>query len=150
MRISVGCAAMNKFKSGARAYIDANIFIYFMEGDDAFVQKAADLFARLGDAEAELTTNELTCAECLYKPAKDGNQKAIDAYEQLFSSGEIDLLPLDGVLAKTAAMHGGALGLKLPDAIHYLCALEAGCDYFITADAQFKSGPKMKVVGLDG
>jgi predicted nucleic acid-binding protein len=72
-------------------------------------------------------------------------------YEMLFEqSGEIDLVPLDGAIAKRAAVADGSLGLKLIDAIHYISALETGCDFFVTSDSAFKSGPKMEVLRVVG
>ena len=60
----------------------------------------------------------------------------------------LPVLPLDGGLARRAALAGGALGLKLIDAIHYVSAREAGCRHFLTGDGRFKSTPSMTVVGL--
>ena len=68
------------------------------------------------------------------------------AYARLFDSGEIEITPLDGGLAKRAAVNGGQLGLKLIDAIHYMSALEWACDIFLTSDSAFKSGPMTEVI----
>jgi predicted nucleic acid-binding protein len=139
---------MHELGPASRIYVDTNIWIYFIEGHPDFAGPVHQLFLQAEAAGATLVTNEITMAECLYKPAKEANADALDAYERLFASGEIELMPLDGALARRAALTGGALGLKLIDAIHYLGALESGCDVFVTADAQFRSGPQMRVVAL--
>ena len=91
-------------------------------------------------------TSELTIAERVYHPAKTDNAAAIDAYERLFGTGGIEIVPIDGGLAKRAATHGGKIGLKLVDAMHYFAALEFGCEVFVTNAGGFRSGPKLRVV----
>jgi predicted nucleic acid-binding protein len=137
---------MADFAGGSRVYVDSNIWVYYIEANPAFVEAVRQIFVTVEKAGARLVTNEITIAECLYKPAKEGNAAALDAYDRLFGSGEIEITRLDGALARSAALHGGQLGLKLIDAIHYIGALECGCDVFVTADSQFRTGPKMRVM----
>jgi predicted nucleic acid-binding protein len=133
--------------AGATVYIDTNIFIYFIEATPGFFAKVRNLFLHIRDAGARIVTSEMTVAECVYKPARDGNQKHLRIYEALLEkSGDVGLIPLTGAVTKRAALIVGKLGLKLIDAIHYLSALEAGCTVFVTSDAAFKSGPNMQVV----
>jgi predicted nucleic acid-binding protein len=140
---------MDNLSASSRVYVDTNIWIYYVEAAPAMVKKARAFFVAVEAAGAQLITNEIAIAECLYKPSKDGNAAALDAYDRLFDSGEIEVSPLSGKLARTAAVHGGQLGLKLIDAIHYFSALEWGCDYFFTSDAHFKSGPMIKVIRIE-
>ena len=139
---------MDSITSDTLVYIDTNVWIYYLEANPDFVQKVRDVFVRVEAVGAKLFTNEITIAECLYKPSRDGNSRAVAAYERLFGSGEVTLTSLDGGLAKRAAVSGGQLGLKLIDAIHYIAALEQGCDVFVTSDRQFKSGPAMQVMTI--
>jgi predicted nucleic acid-binding protein len=140
---------MDSLSASSRVYIDTNVWIYYIESTPAFVAKARAFFVAVEAAGAQLITNEIAIAECLYKPSQDGNAAALDAYERLFDSGEIEIAPLNGKLARTAAVNGGQLGLKLIDAIHYFSALEWGCDYFVTSDAGFKSGPMTTVIRIE-
>jgi predicted nucleic acid-binding protein len=137
---------MDELGAGSRLYVDANIWIYYVEAQPDIVDTARALFVAVEAAGAKLVTSELTIAECLYKPAKDGNGAAIATYDKLFASGEIEITPLDGGLARRAAVNGGALGLSLIDAIHYMSALEWACDFFVTSDSAFKSGPMVQVI----
>lgn len=140
---------MIEISEASRVYVDSNVFIYFIEKSEKFFVQVSSLFEHAEKVGARLMTSELTIAECIYKPAQDGDRKAVNAYEALFEqSDDIEIVALDGALAKRAALAGGLLGLKLIDAIHYVSALDAGCDFFITADAAFKSTPKMKVLRL--
>ena len=137
-----------EFPADARIYVDTNIWIYFLEGHPSFAPKIRAFFLAANASSALLVTSEMTIAECLLKPARDGDEEKISAYEALFDGGNIEILPMDGALARRAALAGGALGLKLIDAIHYVSAREAGCRYFLTGDGRFKTGPELTVVGI--
>lgn len=137
---------MDEIAAGAAVYVDTNIFIYFIEATPGHYDRAAAAFTQLAEKSARVVTNELTVAECLYLPAREENRALIAVYERLFdASGDVTLLPLTGGIARRAAIAGGAMGLKLMDAIHYLSALESGCSHFLTSDSQFKSGPDLQV-----
>ena len=132
---------------GSAVYIDANVFIYFVERTPDFFDKARALFTALAEGEARVLTSELTVAECLFHPARNGNIRLVSVYERFFDpEGDVRLIPLTGAVAKQAAQAGGSWGLKLLDAIHYVSALESGCTAFVTADSRFRSGPALKVV----
>ena len=140
---------MNEISRESRVYVDSNIFIYFVELNTEYFEKAEEFFEHIDSVGARLFTNEYTLAECIYQPSREGNFSLVEKYELLFEKeDEVQLLNLDGAIAKRAAFVGGNLGLKLADAIHFVSALEAGCDFFVTADAAFKSGPAMKVLRL--
>ncbi|MCB1447362.1 MAG: type II toxin-antitoxin system VapC family toxin [Rhizobiaceae bacterium] len=138
-----------EFQTDSRIYVDTNIWIYFVEGHPSFSPEVRALFLAAARSSARLTTNEITLAECLLKPVRDKDERKISAYETLFDQGTIEILPLDGGLARRAALAGGMLGLKLIDAIHHVSACEAGCRYFLTGDGRFRSGPDLTVIGID-
>lgn len=119
------------------------MFIYWIESPASPVR---DMFRQISQSGARLVTSEFSIAECLYGAAKHHNQTAVAAYEALFSSGTIELIALDGELTKRAAIAGAELGLQLNDAIHYICALEQGCDFFLTRDKRFQSTPYIEVL----
>lgn len=127
-------------------YVDTNIFIHFIEASPTFFAKTKQIFEHIDAVGARIVTSEITLAECLYKPSQDQNTTLVAVYGELFEkSGDVSLIPLDGMVAKRAALRGGGLGLKLVDAIHYVSALEARCDLFITTDAQFRSDNDLEV-----
>jgi predicted nucleic acid-binding protein len=140
---------MIEFPSEARIYIDTNIWIYFLEGHPTFASKVRALFTAASTSSSRLCTSEMAIAECLMKPARERDARKVAAYDTLFGDRAIEILPLDGALARRAALAGGALGLKLIDAIHFVSAREARCRYFLTGDSRFKSVTNMTVIGLD-
>jgi predicted nucleic acid-binding protein len=141
--------AWTAITTSSRVYIDTNIFIYYLERSPHFFEPVKHLFEHIDSVGAQLLTSEITVAECIYRPSQLGDQKLIRAYELLFEeSHEVDLVPLDGHLAKQAAMHGSQIGLKLIDSIHLVSGLQSGCDYFVSSDARFKSGPRLTVIQI--
>jgi predicted nucleic acid-binding protein len=134
---------------GSTVYVDSNIFIYQFEDMPGYADRVEAQFAQISRDGGKLVTSELTLAECSYKPAAENNAKLVAAYEEFFErGGEVQLVPLTGEVAKRAAQNGGSWGLKLLDAIHYVSALEGGCNVLLTADRKFKSGPTLRVMHI--
>jgi predicted nucleic acid-binding protein len=154
MHISGGCAMTNKdlfarLDNSARVYVDTNAFIYLLEASPAFFAGVKEFFDHAARSGAQLLTNELTLAECIYRPSREENSVLVSRYEDLLEPGdEVEIIRLDGALAKRAAMAGGKLGLKLTDAIHYVSAYESGCQFFATADSRVRSSPGIEVLNL--
>jgi predicted nucleic acid-binding protein len=140
---------MIEFAPSARIYVDTNIWIYYIEANPAFLPKVTTMLLKASDAGARLVTSELAIAECLIRPSRHDNQALIALYERFFAEGDVEIVGLDGTLARRAALAGGPLGLKLIDAVHFVSAREAGCSYFLTGDARFKSGTELTVVGME-
>jgi predicted nucleic acid-binding protein len=138
---------MDEIQAGSLVYIDTNVFVYFIETSPGFYPRVKALFERIAAVGASVVTNELTLAECVYFPSRENDHVLVALYQALFSgTGDVTMLPLNGALTQRAALAGGALGLKLMDAIHYVSALEAGCDVFVSGDGSFKAGPSMTVI----
>jgi predicted nucleic acid-binding protein len=140
---------MNEIDETSLIYVDTNVFIYFIEATPPFFEAGKKLIDRVAETGARIFTSELTLAECVYKPSKDGDAALVRIYEEFFETGgSIRQLPIDGALVKRAGLRGGALKLKLVDAIHFLSATEAKCDVFATADSQFRSSDAMRVLRI--
>lgn len=58
-------------------YFDTNVFIYALDGHEDYEPVLERLFSIIFDKDLEVITSELTLAECLVKPVKDGNHEAI-------------------------------------------------------------------------
>lgn len=139
---------MIKIDRTSTVYFDTNVIIYYIEYKGDIRDRAAAVIERARDVGARRMTSELAVAECLYKPYQLQNLENIGLYRAAFQSPFVDLVPLTGDLVIRAAEEGGALGLKLLDAVHYVSALEAGCDVFVTADRKFRSSQYLEVVGI--
>jgi len=139
---------------GARpqVYLDANIFVYLVEGEPALAAAVEPLFVALKRHGGSATTSELTLAEVL-APTGMGNARPAHIkrrYLDLIVWGRIvSLKPVSrDVLYETADVRTEAR-LRLPDAIHLVTAIHAKCSHFVSRDQGFRRMPAgMIKVGL--
>jgi len=135
---------------GRRLYLDANVFIYALEGYSAFVQLLGDLFDEIDGGRWSAVTSELALAECLVKPMMDGNEALCQTYENAFQeTHSLHVGPVTRpVLVQAAALRAQNPALKLPDAIHAATAIACGCQTFVTNDKCLKALPHLHVALL--
>jgi predicted nucleic acid-binding protein len=94
----------------------------------------------------QAVTSELTLAEVLVKPIRDGNSTARDTYDRMLRTKPfLSVLPINRDILVDAAGLRAATSLKLPDAIHAATALLRGCTTFLTNDAGFEPVPALPV-----
>jgi predicted nucleic acid-binding protein len=118
-----------------RIYVDANPFIYLVEGQDAVAAPIRELFARFRLKPGCAVTSELTLAEVL--PRASVPQHRRNYLDFIVWGGVFDLRPVTrDILIETAAYRRVAARIlsdgrqiipKLPDAIHVVTAIRAGC-----------------------
>ena len=141
---------MNRDIAQARKiYVDANIIIYFLEGDVERQEKTAELFQYAEENGIALMTSEIAVAECLYGAHKSAKPLAAEDYLELFHEvGMFLLIPVEREISERAAKIGAENGLKLIDAIHVTSALNVGCPVFVTNDRGIRSAEGLIVVQL--
>ena len=127
-----------------RVYLDANAFIYAVEGVDEISVLLHSLFAALRHQAKSACTSELTLAEVLPK-ANDVQRRSY--LTLILHSGLFDLLPVTrDILIGTADYRKNSTPPfdvrgsmpKLPDAIHVVTALHAGCNTLVSFDRGLK------------
>ena len=135
---------------GRRTYLDANVFVYAVEGGTPFDEVLGDLFGWVARAEQEGLTSELTLAEALVKPFADGDVERQAAFERAVrTQGGLSVAPVTrAVLVEAARLRAVVTSLKLPDAIHAATALRHGCAVFLTNDRRIKALPGLDVLHL--
>lgn len=127
-----------------RAYLDANVFIEALEGIEEISAPIREFFTRLKVAQSGAFTSELTLAEVLaprsgvsLNPPLKRRYLDLMVWSRLF-----ELRPVSRhILYETVRLRGVAK-LKLPDAIHLATAIDNGCMYFLSRDADFKRMPR--------
>jgi predicted nucleic acid-binding protein len=136
--------------SGPRVYLDANVFIYALEGYLPYTRILADLSDRLDRGEIRGVTSELTLAETLVRPMQLGDSGLEAAYETALSpSGFLDVVPIGSeILRRAARIRATEQGLRLPDAIHAATAVLSGCASFLTNDFGLRKLDGIEVVML--
>ena len=104
---------------GPRLYLDANIFIYAFENTDEKSERLRALIAATSSPRHRfLATSELTLAEIVVVPLRNGNRHLISR----------------DVLWLAAVLRSENRELRLPDAIHLATAMLFGCDSFLSGD----------------
>ena len=133
-----------------RTYIDANVFIYAVEGLTAFEDVLPAFFEQVARSAVEAVTSELTLSEGLVKPFADGDVERQAAFERAVrTQGGLSVAPVTrAVLVEAARLRAAVTSLKLPDAIHAATALRHGCAVFLTNDRRIKALPGLDVLHL--
>jgi predicted nucleic acid-binding protein len=127
---------MTESREFFRLYLDANVFIYAVEGDASLSDPLREFFGRLRQKKGIAVTSELTLAEVLPKARSIDRSSYFDL---IVHGGIVDLVPVSrDVLLETAEYRRSAGMPKLPDAIHVVTALQAGCRRILSRDMRLK------------
>jgi predicted nucleic acid-binding protein len=147
---------MNDRQRNRRIYFDANAFIYLIEGEGEISSLLHSLLAALRRQAKLACTSEFTLAEVL--PKANMIQRR-SYFTLILHSGLFDLLPVTReILIETAdyrtnrSRHSFDVGSsmpKLPDAIHVVSAIHAGCDTFVSFDRALKLPIGLDRVGCE-
>ena len=123
-------------------YVDANPFIYLIEGDDELSASMRRLFDKFKARPGLAVTSELTLAEVLPKAAAHIRRAYLDL---IVWSGAFDLRPVTReILVETAryrtaaSLAKGEPMVKLPDAIHVVTAIHGGCRRVLSDDHRLR------------
>ena len=135
------------------AYLDANVFIDFVQGELSLAEPLMDLFAAVEGRAGALVTSELTLAEVLAPTTKGGPlaPHVKRQYLDLISGNpSVELRPVSRqVLYETAEVRRFTRH-KLPDAIHCVTAVQAGCSFLMSRDRGMNRVPMgMKYLNSD-
>jgi predicted nucleic acid-binding protein len=151
---------MTERSVSSKLYFDANVFIYAVEGSDDIAGRLRTLFELLSNILNLAVTSELTLAEVLPKadPIRRPNYLELILYSGLF-----DLHPVTrDVLMETADCRRIAAVSRpdaskpypsmprLPDAIHVVTAVRAGCGRILSFDRALKLPEGMDRLTRDG
>jgi predicted nucleic acid-binding protein len=136
-------------------YLDSNAFISYLEGTLADSTALKGLFEILRIRPGVGVTSELTLGEVLAGSHKGGPQMRRAYLDLIVWSKNFELAPVSReVLYQSAdlcAAHKRLVGRKLvlTDAIHLTTAVQAKCQYFISADKSIVPPEGMAKVDFD-
>jgi predicted nucleic acid-binding protein len=134
-------------------YVDANPFIYFIDGEEAVANRLRPFFELLRQKPGTAMTSELTLAEVLAKARPDARRSYLNliVWSKLFELQPItrDIL-IDTAeyrqVSQTTRPDGTKVTVKLPDAIHVVTAVRSRCRMFLSADTGLKLPVEMTVL----
>lgn len=119
-----------------RIYLDTNIFIYLYETDGERHRLAWRIMNAMENGRIHVVTSEITLAEVLVRPVRDGGDALIALYTDVLRSGPgFTVLPVDRpVIMDAARVRAASPATKLPDALHVATARLNGASHFASFD----------------
>jgi len=109
-----------------RAYLDACVVIYLIEGVDTFSETMKHFLTRNDDAL--LCVSPVVRLEVLLKPLRDADSVLVVDYEDFLTAQ--NWLAINNRIVDRALRLRAQHGLKTPDAPHLATALHYGCEEF--------------------
>jgi predicted nucleic acid-binding protein len=136
--------------TGDRVYLDANVFIYAVEGFERYAALCTAILQSIEDMKIHAVTSELSLAEVLVRPLKLQNAGVVESYKNLIQSQfDLKVVPVSREILVTAATIRATSGCRMPDAIHIATAQDMKSEFFFTADKAIKVSAPLRVVTLD-
>ncbi len=132
-----------KLSRQGNIYLDANIFIYLLEGYADFAAILQQLTNFIDSGQLQSFTSELSLAETLAKPIRDNNQALQSLYENTIqTTRSLTVCSINrDILIQAAKFRAKSANnmIRLPDAIHLVTAQVHQCQFFITNDVRLKN-----------
>lgn len=143
-----------------RVYVDTNVFIEFVERQGEVSEALARLFGEASQGSLSAVTSDLTLAEILVKPKRERDDTLARTYiDLLVLSRLVSLIPVSrDILLETADYRantrqqdvpGADRRNFLPDAIHVVTAIRAGCGTFLARDARIRLPSEIRRLSPD-
>lgn len=114
-------------------FLDTSPAIYFLSDRSPYNAMTVGAFAYCTASGIRLVASPVTLAESLAGETELPRQ--LTCYEYL-TSPEIQMVDIDAQVGEVAGNLRRVTRLKLPDCLQLATALVAGCDTFLTNDAQ--------------
>lgn len=134
-------------KSASAFYLDTNVIIALIEGPKADPYGLGSFMESLWKSgKVQVITSELSFAELMVLPYRNGDSDLISQYLGLFVDRKrlIALSVSRPILDIAAVLRARRGRLKLPDAIHLATACASNCRFFLTFDSDFGDSDAMR------
>jgi predicted nucleic acid-binding protein len=131
-------------------YIETAPFIYFTEARAVYADKMRAIFAEVSGGRLQVMTSAVTIPETLMKPLQANDTPLVTRYRTMFyHSKGISVVSVSSSAGDLAAELRARYNLRTPDALHVACAIDTGCDAFLTNDAGIKRVSEIRILILD-
>lgn len=136
-----------------KVFIDTAPFIYYIEKNEdnpQYFEKMKSFFAESYDRDVAFNTSVITVEEYFVFPYRNNMQCYIDMFEKLIRTLGVNIISIDGEIAKKAAkIRAEYKAFKSMDALQLSTAVLTGCDLFLTNDKQLKQFSEIKCITVD-
>lgn len=145
-QISRLSSRLNRVK---RIFLDTAPVIYYVEENRDYFNLVEIVFKQVDAAVLTAITSPITLAECLVLPYRLGlPQLQTDFLDLIVDGVNTIFIPIDEIISQKAAQLRAAYNITLTDALQVSTALKAGCEVFLTNDAQLKEIPDTDIIVL--
>ena len=133
----------------SRIGIDTAPIIYFIESNSLYDSCVTPIFEMIEQGKITGVTSVISLTEVLTLPIKLGQTQLYMQYRDLLmDSANLELIPVDRVIAERASLLRAQYGLRTPDAIQLAAAIESGCEAFLTNDSGLIRVTDISVISL--
>jgi len=129
-----------------KLYLDSMQWIYFFEQNPLFLAQTRSLMQRAEASRSILLSSNLSLAELLVVPKRNGDIFTVTKYRRFFLSSAVSLIPFTTDAAERFADIRASTRAKPADSLHLALAASAGTDYFVTTDTKLHG---LKIAGID-
>ena len=131
-----------------RIGIDTNVLISAFAQEDLGKKVVPLIDAVANKGTHAFAASILTFSECAVLPYRDGNWAALDQIKLMFQMPNLNVYPMDEIVAEEAARVRGVYNLKMPDAIIAATSIVHKADVLLTNDHLFEAVKEIRVVKL--
>lgn len=133
-----------------KIFVDTAVFIYYLEQNPSYFQRAKSFFEECYENEVELVTSVVTVEEYCVYPYMNRKQEYIDNFQKFISKLGIAVHDINTDIAMLAAkIRSQFKGFKGMDAMQIATAEIAKCDLFLTNDKQLCQYENIKCITLE-
>ncbi len=135
--------------AGKRVYIDANIFIYFLDRHPTYFDVVAAFFKGCAAKEIIGVTGEAAIAEVMVFPYRKDEPALIARFKRFFAQKNFLMIAShDHSVFEATTMLVARKRLKFIDALHVATAIQTDCPFFITNDSALTTTEGLEVIQL--
>ena len=135
--------------TGRRVYVDASVFIYFLDQSTPHAAAATATLEAAATGEFTAVTGHAVVAEVMVGPYRQGDPLVIRKVKEFFGSAQwLEVVDHPVQAFDDAALLRATSGMPFVDALHVATASLSRCDVVLTHDARMKPGLGVNVVAL--
>jgi uncharacterized protein len=118
-----------------RLYLDANVFIYGVEGPAAVREQVFSWIDRFeGTPDGAGITSRISRMECRVRPLRSADHALLARFEAVLEAANLLLIDVTPEVIERATEIRAQHGFRPPDALHLATALLERADAFLTSD----------------
>jgi predicted nucleic acid-binding protein len=129
---------------------DTAPLIYFVERHSTYVDIMRTVIQQVDTGQIAGFSSVITLTEVLTLPKRLANKQLEEEYRILLTqSRNFSIVIIDPIVAEQAAEMRAKYNLRTPDALQLASAVSAGCQAFLTNDANLKRVRELRIVVLE-